>query len=54
MKLTKCDRCEKILDDGEQFIIEISYRKMSPKLIDLCPECYELFKRFIRNGRIGE
>lgn len=53
MKLTKCDRCEKILNDGEQFIIKISYRKMSPKLIDLCPECYELFKRFIRNGRIG-
>lgn len=56
MKLIKCDRCGRVMKEKEARIMEITDITHWEGLgsTDLCPECYELLKRFIRNGRIGE
>lgn len=51
MNATKCDRCQKYYDNE---IGMIAYKNVnsqdSYQRLDICPECLEAFKKFIRSG----
>lgn len=54
MKIKQCDRCKTIIQDNEEcFSYDFTHQQdrycsLHYLIGDLCPKCYDAFKRFLR------
>lgn len=51
MNVTRCDRCKRTFDEPIGMIAyQDSVKQDYHQRLDICPECLEAFKEFIRSG----